>query len=168
MSNMSRYKQNVRAGYTVVEVLVVVVIIAVLIASGWGVGRAYFAYLERARDAERAADTAAIAREFERYYRTNAAISGPSYPTTVQVTSSLSTLLDGANNDIVKVPGQSSVSLIAATSATPQLPMAGAYIYQPLTSGGALCTSAPCVRFNLYYRSERFNEVVVVESVRQQ
>ena len=155
-------------GFTIVEVLVVVVVISILVASAWLLTPSYDAYMVKARDAERVSDTEGLARTFERYYRVHASTSGASYPTTTQITSSLGTVLDGAPIEITHAPEKPD-GLVAANNATvPQSPGLYQYIYQPFTSAGTLCSTAPCVRFTLYYQEEKTNTVQRVESIRQQ
>ncbi len=163
-------KQHGKAevGYTLVEVFVVVVVMGVILTSGWALSNGYAAYLQKARDIERETDTSGLARNFERYYRTNASVSGPTYPSTTLVGSSLSTLLDDTDTDLTKAPGQTSSSVVLASTTATQFPSVNQYIYQPFTSAGTLCTAAPCVRFVFYYRTEYDNAVQTVESRRQQ
>ena len=56
----------------------------------------------------------------------------------------------------------------SASGVTPQ-PTVDQYVYQPLTSSGALCTSEAqiCTKFNLYYRLEEDNTVYMVTSKNQ-
>lgn len=152
-------------GFTIVELMFVMVVVAILLAIGIS---ADGALLGQGRNSERASDVNAIKRVMEEYYRTNASVSGPSYPTTTQVSTSLSTILNGADPAITIAPGQSTNSLTVAADTSSQTPGTSVYIYQPLTSTGTLCTAAPCARFRLYYRTENDNLINVIESLRQQ
>lgn len=41
------------------------------------------------------------------------------------------------------------------------------YIYEPIDASGAVCTTGPCVRFNLYWRSEETGSISKVRSKHQ-
>jgi len=155
-------------GYTLIEVLTVIMVLAVIIGSGWALSAGYVTYLQKARDTERQSDVEGLARYFEQYYRINASVSGPTYPTTTQVNSSLTSLIDPSDTSITRAPDQSSNSVSVAADTNAARPSFDQYIYQPITSAGAICSAAPCVRFVLYYRSETTGNVVTVESRRQQ
>ena len=151
-------------GFTLVEVLVTVMVIAILAAIVVSSDRGF---LGRSRDVQRANSITNISRALERYYRTNATVSGPTYPSTASTAAGVATIVD--NTDFTNAPGQSSNSIvIASTNSTSQTPTIDQYIYQPLTSAGALCTAIPCVKYKLYYRQESDSVVVTVDSVRQQ
>jgi prepilin-type N-terminal cleavage/methylation domain-containing protein len=155
----------IERGYTVVEIVVVVTVVAVLAAIAIGADPAL---LNRSRDIERQNDIASIGRAFEDYYRLNASTSGPSYPTTGDISSSLNSLATTYGNDIFIAPKQSSYSLVNATSTSPATATQDTYIYQPFTAASTLCSTAPCVRYRLYYYSEATGTTVVKESMRQQ
>lgn len=153
-------------GFTLIELLVVVVVMSILLGIATAVDTNI---LGQGDDAERASDTGAIARLFENYYRVNAASTGPTYPTTSQVTNSLPTLLDGTDPNITVAPSQTTTSLISAADNTvPQSPAYNQYTYQPFDATGALCTTGACVKFKLYYRINHDGSVVTVDSMHQQ
>lgn len=151
-------------GFTLVEVLVTVMAIAILAGIVVSSDRGF---LERSRDVQRKNDISNISRALERYYRTNATVSGPTYPATSAGASGVAAIVD--NSDFTNAPNQTTNSVvIAATNSTTQAPTVDQYMYQPLTSAGALCTSAPCVKYKMYYRQESDQTVVSIDSVRQQ
>ncbi|MBP6037866.1 MAG: hypothetical protein KA604_00820 [Candidatus Saccharimonas sp.] len=152
-------------GYSVVEIIVIIVAVAIIAAIAIGADPLL---LQRSQDMEREADTLSIRRAFEDYYRMNAATTGPSYPTTSNITSSLDTIATIYGKDIFIAPRQSSYSLVSATSTSSQSPNKDTYIYQPYTPSGTLCSTAPCVRYRLYYFSESANSVKTLDSMRQQ
>lgn len=121
-----------------------------------------------ARDIERRSDVEAIAVELEQYYRANPTINGSSYPTTVTMNLSASTIIP--DEELRTPPNLNTPNLVVASNAAQQSPTADEYIYQPMTISDTLCNdaSAPCVRFVLYYRTEADNELVIVESSHQQ
>ncbi|MFZ1802224.1 MAG: prepilin-type N-terminal cleavage/methylation domain-containing protein [Candidatus Saccharimonas aalborgensis] len=155
----------IERGYTVVEVVVVVTIVTILAAIAIAADPLL---LNRSRDIERQNDIASIGRAFEDYYRLNASTSGPGYPTTSDISSSLDSIAATYGKDIFIAPKQSSYSLVNASSTSPATATQNTYIYQPFTATGTLCSTAPCVRYRLYYYSEATGSTMVRESMRQQ
>lgn len=171
-------------GFTLVEILIVIVIMAILMVLAVVNLRSGQA---DARDVERKTDVANIARALEVYYD-----SGPStsntpaarYPSTSLVTYSddeftMNNLRD-IDRDSLIAPGSSGTagsdfSLIAATNTLETttgirpLPTPSTYVYQPLTSDNVLCISGSqeCRRFNLYYRLETDSTIHMVTSDNQ-
>ena len=163
-------KRNTKfpSGFTLIEVMMVVVVISILIGIGILIDNSTKNTYKAARDSERASDVESIAIEFESYYRNNQG----RYPDTTQIS-------DANIGNIVKIsdllssPGTNVDNLIAATSVadvTASGMTAKDYVYQPITATNALCNSnaLTCVRFNLYYEREVDNQVVKIESNRQQ
>ena len=150
-------------GFTLIEVLVTVTVIAILAAVVVSSDRGYLA---RSRDTQRQNSIAIIARALERYYRTNATVSGPTYPPTSAGAAGIASIVDDSN--VTNAPNQSSNSITVAVSNAAQTPTVDQYIYQPLTAAGAICNSVPCARYVLYYQRESDSTVVSVNSVRQQ
>lgn len=150
-------------GFTLVEVLVTVTVIAILAAIVITSDRGYLA---RSRDTQRQNSIATISRALERYYRTNATVNGPTYPATSAGASGVAALIDDAS--VTYAPGQSSNSIVVAVSNATQTPTVDQYIYQPLTTAGAICNTPPCSRYILYYQQETDATVVSLNSVRQQ
>lgn len=159
-------------GFTIIELVTVITVIGILAGIGFGLVQAY---QYAGRDNERISDAESIARAFEISYLRDTTANGPTYPdtTTATTTSSYSTLLKGQDLEMTKAPGRTTgTSIVAAASTTqPQSPTKDQYIYLPLTSTGALCTSSSsnlCVRFLLYYSLEDGNVVKAIESIHQQ
>jgi len=159
-------------GFTIVELMVVIAVIGIL--AGAAVASDIM-FSVQGQNAERISDTQAIARAFESYYQQNTVSGvGPSYPTTMQVNSNPLQLLNGGSLSILTAPGSSGISLVSATSATDyrnttNFPSSTAsYVYQPFTSTGTLCSTAPCVRFILYYRQTNATLPSYIESMHQQ
>ena len=167
-----------RRGFTIVELIITITIMGILmILAVVNVN----ATQTRARDDERKADVAAIASALESYYRvgTSSSTSYNRYPATT-ITASETTIkaaLRDANMNSFMAPSQTTVTttFTAATNAVqttngilPQ-PTVNQYIYQPIDSSGALCTSSSteCRKYNLYYRLESDNGVYKVTSKNQ-
>lgn len=162
---MSTYSSTTVAqrGFTIVELSIILVLTAILFGIGFDFS---IGYQTRARDSERSADAYMITQSLERYYRTQAVSTGATYPPTSIGASGLTTYI--GSDDIVRAPGKTSTSIVIASNANPQTPTKDQYIYQPLNLDGTRCTSAPCVRYKVYYRRESNNEVITLESLRQQ
>lgn len=155
------------AAYTMVELMVVVVLLAILATGVVWVDSALIGTTKDARDSERASDLRSVALILEQYYQNNPTGTGSTYPTTSQITLSVADIIP--NEEIRTPPDQAAPIFSNATSANTQSPSVDEYIYQPLTAGGALCTSSPpCVKFILYYRSEKSDQVMTIESRHQQ
>lgn len=158
------YSRIIR-GFSVVELVTIISVVLILASVVYVVS---FESLARSNDMHRASDVSVIARSFERYYRTNAVASGPSYPPTSLSVSELAKIVGDAS--ATTAPNVAMNSIVLAANNSAQTPTVKQYIYQPLTAAGALCSTAPCARFKLYYRTEPVSggTVVVVDSVRQQ
>lgn len=150
-------------GFTIVEVSVIIVVMAILLAVSV---QSVIGYQENARDSERYADTEVITKGLERYYRTQSVVTGATYPPTSVTATTLTNFIE--STAATTAPGQTSSSLIIASTAGAQTPTVSQYIYQPLNVNGTLCTAAPCVRYDLYYRIEKANALKVMSSMRQQ
>lgn len=160
-------KKGVIAGYTLVELMVVVVILTILATGVVWVDSALIGATKSSRDDERASDMKSVALLFEQYYRTSPNATGSSYPTTQQLTSSLASFVP--DQELVTPPSLDAPAFLVATDTDPQVPSVDEYIYQPFAANGTLCTTTPpCVRFVLYYSTEKTNEVIRVESSHQQ
>lgn len=168
--------RTLQSGFTLVELATVIVIMAILVSIALVIP---LQISPSANDSERADDTASIARRLEQAY-SNQDAGGPVYPTTTKLltdVSSLSGTVSGIDSDALKAPGSSTSSVIAATSNSLTSPMGSSgiilnqYVYQPLTSSGALCTNTgtdTCVRFFMYYKQELSGTIITIKSIHQQ
>ena len=154
-----------QAGFTLVELLVVIIVMGVLLTIGTLNLRN--GQID-SRDNERAADVENIMRSLESSYTRNTG----EYPITTAVSSAsaiASTLPDLGKNSY-RAPGVTAGSSVVAATNTTQTasgilpaPSTSQYVYQPLASDGTLCTTAAqeCRSYNIYYRSERTNTVMM-------
>lgn len=185
MLNMNR-----RLGFTVVELTVVIVVMAILLTLGTLGLRTLQV---DSRDKERDADVNTISMKIENTYtQTVGSKPAGSYP---PVSGSyeagftvVNTTTDGVDADALNAPGQASVSLQAFPKNKCTAGSAGSvcntgvlavtditkdkYIYQPIVGGGdlRLCTvglSQPCRAYKMYYVSEVNNNIVTIESRRK-
>ena len=154
---------SLNRGFTIVEVTIVIVVIGILIsiAVSSGVG-----YQASARDRERINDIDAISQSLERYYRTQSAVTGASYPASNATIASIATIV--GDNDLVTAPRQTANSIVMVTAAGAQSPTINQYMYQALNVNGTVCSSAPCVRYRMYYRLESNPDIQTKDSLRQQ
>lgn len=161
-------------GFTLIEVIVTVTVLGILLSIAVFVP---MQALPNARDTERLNDVASVARRLEQAYAAQE-VGKPSYPSTTRLLSDISSnsgTVARLGEDAVKAPNASSSSVVAATSNSTSAPKGSGspvlneYVYQPLTSAGAVCTgTTTCVRYYLYYRSEAGNAVVITKSIHQQ
>ncbi len=150
-------------GFTIIELVVTIGVLTILVAIAFGT---IVGVQSRAQDSERASDIGVIYQTLERYYKTQALATGATYPANSIGASGIAALIE--DNDAYIAPGQTSNSIVIATSGSAQTPTISQYIYQPLNLDGSLCTSTPCVRYKLFYTLEVSNTTVVVDSMRQQ
>lgn len=163
-SNLHAYSRVTR-GFSIVELATVISVILILASVAYSVT---MESLSRSDDMHRATDIGIIARQLERYYRTNAVALGPTYPATSVGSTGIATI--AVDRSATIAPNSEVNNVVMAATNGAQTPTVKQYIYQPLSASGALCSTAPCVRFKLYYRTEVIDSggVKVVESMRQQ
>ncbi len=169
-------------GFTIVEIVITITIMSILmVLAVVGVSSTQ----SNARDEERVSDIEAIAQNLESFYVAGhdglSIKGGLTYPATVNMTSAniLTTLRD-IDPKALTSPNAATSTTISVTNATNStqtvtgvspLPTTATYVYQPLRSDGALCTSPTtsggCRKFNLYYRSEKTNAVQMITSRNQ-
>lgn len=144
-------------GFTIVELLVVIAIMGILLTLG-------VVNLDssqvNSRDAERKIDISSISQHLETYYTsgTDVGTTIGSYPSTALISNGIdhiSQLLRDIDLKTITAPGvdNPSSTFISATNSVqtvagvlPQ-PTIDQYVYQPITSDGALCTEAiPAVK----------------------
>ena len=132
-------KNNIQKGFTIVELLIVIVVIGILAAIAFV---AYGNVTKKARDSERTADAKALASKAEEYYANNG-----TYPTVAQLTA-----MQGLNAASKVTPGGGAVTDCGTTLATPSTTVgSGAndvYCYVLANSAG---------QFQLYYWNEAAN-----------
>lgn len=156
-----------RAGFTLIEVLITITIMAILMIMAVVLMRNNES---NGRDAERKTDATTIAQQLETFYTSgtdNSTLVG-FYPRTDDMNSEANIEknlrdLDWRALRAPGVPTTSAVSLIVASSAGAQTPTVSQYIYQPLNSSGTLCSapSTDCRKFNLYYTLENGGTQVI-------
>jgi prepilin-type N-terminal cleavage/methylation domain-containing protein len=143
------------AGFTIVELLIVIVVIAVLASI---VIVAYNGMQARAKDAERTSDIQAIAKKLELFY-----VDNGYYPpfsnsgTGLSISSWRQANLSGFPDSALTPPGVSSVSLVASDN-----PSSSQYGYRNFV------TCMQCAKFNLYWRSEVDGTVKMLPSLNGQ
>lgn len=126
------------------------------------------------RDQKRKTDVSVIARNIEMFYNTGNGVTSDHlghYPGTddMDLESNILMTLRDIDSSTLRAPGVSSASPVSLKNASnngAQTPSIADYIYQPLTSAGALCTTS-CTRFNLYYKLETVVDVQTIKSKNQ-
>lgn len=152
-------------GFTAVELLVTITIMAILLTLAVVNVRSTQV---NARDSERSADVENIGLALEGFYAMDHSSFTKVYPGTLDFTSTyvMTYIKEHVHENSLRAPGvepSDPISLIVATnnSTTPAsvtpAPTTKTYVYQPLTSSGALCSilDSPCRRFNIYYQLEK-------------
>ena len=166
---------NRRSGFTLIELLITITIMVILLTFAVVSLRGNQA---STRDEERKTDVGVIAQQLEDYYRSG---SDPSntykagqYPPTDFVNSETNLLVTLRDIDkrVLRAPNVADASpmsfTIAATNAVPN-PDTSTYVYQPLTSTGAICQTAAqeCRKFVLYYKLESSGTTQTISSKNQ-
>jgi len=158
---------NIRRGFTVVELVVTITIMAILLTLSVVNMRSSQA---NSRDAERKADIETVAMHLETYYSsgTDGQSATYEYPSTELASngsSYMTQILRDINLESLKAPGIDdptvtfipAINSVQTTAGVLPQPSINQYIYQPISSTGALCeasTVEECRKFNLYYRTE--------------
>ena len=162
-------------GFTLIEVLITITIMVVLLI----LGVVSMSSSEvRARDEERATDVSVLAQQLDNYYLSGGDTSTVigRYPgtTNIDTEAELLSVLRNIDPKVLRTPGVATTSpmslAMATTNSATQAPTANQYIYQPLTSTGALCTTmstGECRKYNLYYRVEATGTTQVIASKNQ-
>lgn len=150
----SRVKNN--KGFTIVELLIVIVIIGILAAL---VLNSFRGVQERARDTKRQTDANAQASQLEVYYTDNGGY--PQFTGQVDTDSWISANFKGADLNAWRAPNVATNSEV--NSATPDK---NHYGYVPLQSDGTTpCTTAPCAKYKIYWFSEKDGTVHTKDSL---
>jgi prepilin-type N-terminal cleavage/methylation domain-containing protein len=151
----SKIKKNSK-GFTIVELLIVIVVIAILAAL---VLNSFRGVQERARDTKRRTDVNAQASQLEVYYTDNGGY--PLFTGQVNTDSWLSANLKGADLNAWRAPNQTANSMVNSSS-----PTKDQYGYTPLQDDGTTaCTTAPCAKYKLYWYSEKTAAVTTKDSL---
>ena len=165
------HKQQNQRGFTIVELLIVIVVIGILAAL---VLNSFAGVQAKARDTERQTDVKAMSTQLEAFYSQAGNGSYPSNGTTGAANYASNAILGGANSvnmsndtDItaklkgidlnsMRAPNQAANTVVLATSTAAQTPTISQYIYQPMTANGAAICQAEgsCTRFIIWYNQE--------------
>jgi prepilin-type N-terminal cleavage/methylation domain-containing protein len=143
---MISLKKRTASGFTIVELLIVIVVIGILAAL---VLNSFRGVQERARDTKRRTDVNAQASQLEVYYTDNGGY--PIFTGQVNTDSWITANMKGADLNAWRAPNQSANSMV--NSATPDKDHYGYTALQ--ADGTTACTTAPCAKFVLYYYSEK-------------
>ena len=149
--------KNNQKGFTIVELLIVIVVIGILAAL---VINTFTGVQKRARDSERQTDIKAVASQLEKYYADNTTY--PLRDTQLNTDAWIQANLQGMPLEAARAPGQAANTFTIGTDtvAAQSAPTALTYGYIPLEADGStVCAAAPCEKFKLYYWSEKDNAV---------
>jgi prepilin-type N-terminal cleavage/methylation domain-containing protein len=149
-------KKQLQKGFTIVELLIVIVVIGILAAL---VLNTFSGVQRRARDTERQTDINSIATQLEVYYNDN---SGYPVLTGQLNTDSWATAnLKGIDLNALRAPGAAANTMTG--TATPTKDQYGYLTYA--SDGTTACTTAPCAKFKLYWYKEDTNAVQEKDSL---
>ncbi len=154
-------KRRTQTGFTLVELLVVIVVIAILATVvSLGLGR----YLEDGRDSQRASNIAVISEALEKYYDKNGEYPGCSV-LTADSNVVAGTVLPGLDQSALLTPLASDTTLNSLSCST--APTQSQDVYQYVGDGSATCnTGAVCLSYTLRYREESSKQIIEVKSRR--
>ena len=145
---------RIKPGFTIVELLVVIVVIGILATL---VSVSMITYLADTRDQLRQSATTSIAKELERYYEKNG-----EYPSCTSLQTNVLATLPSADTALFIAPSApSGTTNSIVCSATPN-GITDQYAYQSNPSN----TSAAGTSFTLSYWSEVKKQTITVSSVR--
>lgn len=152
-----------QAGFTLVELLIVIVVIAILAAI---VINTFSGVQARARDTERQTDVKAVSAQLEVYYTNNGGyLNGGQMTGTV---ASITTLLQGLGGDALKNPQAPSGTTNSFVTGATALAVTN-YKYNPLQSDGTTaCTAtgtATCAKFTMQWIKEQDSSTITVTSL---
>lgn len=159
-----------RRGFTIVELIIVIAIMGILLVL---VAVNLRGSQANARDVERKADVESIALHAETFYSVgnNSGSAPGSYPSTFTSSNTnvyIRSIMQDLDIKSLLAPGitdEAFKSFISATNTDQTAlgvlpaPTTDTYVYQPLLSSGAICTSSSlgCRKFNIFYRLEVAN-----------
>ena len=143
-------KKSTQKGFTIVELLIVIVVIGILAAL---VLNTFAGIQQRARDTERKTDINSVATQLEAYYNLD---GEGSYPALAEVNT---TTLEGLDEGALEAPGATSSSLQATVASDND---EYGYVVLPAT-----CTTAAkdCTSYTLSWYTEEDEAAVTKESL---
>jgi prepilin-type N-terminal cleavage/methylation domain-containing protein len=149
-------KKKLQKGFTIVELLIVIVVIGILAAL---VLNTFSGVQRRARDTERQTDVNSLATQLEVYYNDNSGY--PILTGQVDTDSWVTANLKGIDLNSLRAPGAAANTM--NNSATPDKDHYG---YRTFASDGTTaCTTAPCAKFKLTWLKEDTNVVQTKDSL---
>ncbi len=158
LSARTHLRRRPLTGFTLVEVLVVVVVIGILVTLGTLV---YTSIQRSVRDSERHADVTIVAEALEKYYETNG-----EYPSCDNLTGSAATvrtLLPGVQDDALVAPRAASGTANSFVCSDIAALTGDGYAFVGDTSPG--CTSGgACGSWTIKYRAEDGGDVKEIKS----
>lgn len=150
-------------GFSLIEIITIVTVIgilaAIVVVSATGIARI-------SRDNQRQLNVNAVAERLELYYKLHTSAAGRSYPVKQDMQTKAQEVIN--DNEALIAPGKTGNSLVATDTTGEPMVSVSEYVYQVFDADDNICTSVPCVRFVLYYRTESDNTVHRVESLHQQ
>lgn len=154
-------KKHLQKGFTIVELLIVIVVIGILAAL---VLNTFSGVQRRARDTERQTDVNSIATQLEVYYNDNGGY--PVLTGSLDTDSWVTANLKGIDIQSTRAPGATANSMNATANVTQGAADKDHYGYKTFaTDGSTACETAPCPKFKLYWLKEDTNVVQTKDSL---
>lgn len=149
-------KKHLQKGFTIVELLIVIVVIGILAAL---VLNTFSGVQRRARDTERQTDINSVATQLEVYYNDNGGY--PVLTAEVGDDTWAKANLKGIDLNALRPPGINANAMTATNN-----PSLVQYGYETFaTDGTTACTTNPCAKFRLYWLKEDTNVVQSKDSL---
>lgn len=155
-----------RAGFTIVELLIVIVVIGILAAI---VLNTFAGTQARARNSERQTDIKALANQLEAYYTDNV-----SYPlasaldyngTPARTGDDVAAILKGVDRNALLAPNGTGTNNI--DNAQPATTVTNLYGYRAFQANGTTdCTATPCPKYTLYWTEEAVGGTAATQKTR--
>ncbi|HET7630405.1 MAG TPA: type II secretion system protein [Candidatus Saccharimonadales bacterium] len=154
---MLKNKNLIQKGFTIVELLIVIVVIAILAAL---VLNTFAGVQEKARDSDRQNDVATITKHLETYYTNH-----NNYPSYAQLSDAnwVKDNMKGLAPDAFQAPGDTDSSLASSATGLDNNAKKISYVYVPLDgssgtdaacTGDTTGTDSTCTKFSLTWYKE--------------
>ena len=156
------------SGFTIIELIITITIMAILTTL---VVVSLRTSQDNAKAKERKDDVDAIARVLEKSY--NNGSGTPTYPINASLSGVMSTAISASDIEPASLrsptdtsPATAPLYSLTTTTIAAAPAVTEKYVYLPLTSASTLtyCSTAPCAKFNLYYKDSSGN-MVAKESI---
>ena len=162
-TSFGAHKYAHQSGFTLIEMIVVIVVVAILAALVVDGSRSY---IVRSEDSTRSTNAQAISQKLELYYRTNPLTTGNTYPPSTTTFSALRSII--RDDSIIGAPGISMPTIVIATTGWKASDAGKGYLYVAQNANGSICSTGPCARYSIYFYNTMRKQYLSINSLRQQ